>query len=65
MEELCNCSKRMLDADHTPWMFRGRPCCNSLCYRKAAEADDRNLANRKTALRNPPAPRQEVRHAAL
>jgi hypothetical protein len=51
MEELCVCSKRLLDAEHAPWVFRGRPCCSSGCYRKAAEADDHMTARRSPAPR--------------
>jgi hypothetical protein len=60
VEELCVCSKRMLDIEHAAWVFRGRPCCNGSCYRKAVEADDRKMALRNLARRQ-----EETRHAAL
>ena len=55
MEELCVCSKRLVDAERAPWVFRGRPCCSCDCYRKAAEAD-RHMSGHMTARRSP-APR--------
>ena len=60
VEELCVCSKRMLDIEHAAWVFRGRPCCNGSCYRNAVEADDRKMALRNLARRQ-----EEARHAAL
>jgi hypothetical protein len=65
MEDLCVCSKRMLHAQDATWMFHGRPCCNRLCYDKAAAAEDRKFAERKAGLRKLAAPRpEEVHHAA-
>jgi hypothetical protein len=46
VEELCLCSKRLLNVEHAPWVFRGRPCCSCDCYRKAAAADTHMMALR-------------------
>jgi hypothetical protein len=63
MEDLCVCSKRMLHTEDATWMFRGRPCCNRLCYDKAAEAEDRKTDDRKMARHKLAVP-QEIHHAA-
>lgn len=47
MEELCLCSKRLVDPQLAPGIFHGRPACSMACYNRAAAQEDGREVQRK------------------
>lgn len=50
MEELCYCSKKLLDPQHATYVVRGRPCCGRACYNMAIADDNRRLRYQPTRI---------------